>query len=598
MGEGLEETIKRKLYVPDTNVLVNNPYAIFLLSENDIPEDLLKDDYASFWNLVSKNGSRKRTPNNIFISDVVEKELNNIKDNEKKPLITRVSSRRALKVLEYIRAYGKNNGQSLISGIELSNGAMVWKDVYDEKKFEQEKIYNPTDDDRIIFSITNIIKNNKHLAKKTIFVSMDAHARSKAIDKNISTEEFRYEQIDEDDLYKGYFEKKVSLEQLSKINKIDQLKCGSFGTPEDLKPNQIIVFKASSTEKAFYVSDGPGKPARALNNYNKFIEDLIRSSDQSTMNPLEKKFSKENLAQMIETAELHHSKKQKLRDKLNKYSKSLWSEQYATLVKEILEKSDKRNFIPEFENYLSHKKNEKNIAKKEKRFDLAFNRSIIPKDLQKPYVELLLNPQIGVVSARGSQGTGKTYFAMECGLYLVNQGIYDRVTYITPLVSIGGELGFLPGKLDEKIAPWMQAFDDNIAEIFGADNPGIEAGQRKKLKSTIANYKDDIYSFDVATYIKGRTIKNQFVIFDEAHFFTRDQIKVLLGRMGDGSKAVFLGDPEQTRAGDVKPYLTEKTSGFVHLASKLPGKEPYYAHITLPDTCSQRSEVAKLANLL
>ncbi len=601
MQGGLDEKTT-KIYAPDTNVLVNNPYAVFLLSGNKIPEELLKEDYGAAWNLLSGKESPRDDPNHIFISDIVEKELNNIKDNDTKPPIIQFSSRRALRILEFIRSYG-----NILEGIKLPNSAIVWKDIHDEQAFSREKIFASTNDDRIIYGIHRVAELNKNSNAKIIFVSMDSNARSRAADKKISTEEFKYEQISDEELYTGYIEiKGVSQRDLERIQKYDVLQPGTFSKyfskekSFGLKSNQVVVFSASSTMNAYYISDGPGKPLRSLRRHDSFFNSILKSKSSAESLSEEEMVSFLGIRTIYESVRDNIAKKKRprLESRIENLAKAPDKQCYFKDAEFILKALNQSRLIPELEKYCANDNFEMNNANGLARFNIPFNKTVIPKNLQSAYVELLLNKEIGVLSVIGTQGTGKTYFAMECGLELIKRGVYERIKYITPLVSIGGELGFLPGGIPEKTAPWMEAFNDNLEEIFDVDNIALSPGQRKSIKSQICRLEDDVYSFDVATYIKGRTIKNRFVIIDEAHFFTRDQIKVLLGRIGRNSKVVFMGDPKQINAGNVRHYLTEKTSGLVHIVSKLPGASRLYAHITLPDSCSERSQVAKLANIL
>jgi len=199
---------------------------------------------------------------------------------------------------------------------------------------------------------------------------------------------------------------------------------------------------------------------------------------------------------------------------------------------------------------------------------------------QKFGLELLLNDDIKVVTLVGPAGTGKTLLALAVGMEKVlEQGAYNRLLVTRPVVPMGDDIGYLPGTKEEKLRPWMQPIYDNLEYLFSncADRADI-----------IKDYMyRDIFQMEALTYIRGRSIPNQFIICDEAQNLSPHMIKTLITRVGEGSKIVFTGDPEQID----HPYLDASSNGLTYLVEKLKSEE-ITGHVSLVK--GERSKVAEL----
>jgi len=201
---------------------------------------------------------------------------------------------------------------------------------------------------------------------------------------------------------------------------------------------------------------------------------------------------------------------------------------------------------------------------------------------QKFAIELLLNPQIKMVTLLGKAGSGKTLLALAAALELVyNQtGKYQRIIVARPTIPMGEDLGFLPGTKDEKLRPWMSPIYDNFEFLFsGVDEPSGNLVEELKIRGLL--------ELDALTYIRGRSIPNQFFICDEAQNLTPKQVKTLVTRMGEGSKLVLTGDPEQID----NPYLDSSSNGLTYVTEKFK-HEDLAGSVTLIK--SERSELAEL----
>lgn len=193
-------------------------------------------------------------------------------------------------------------------------------------------------------------------------------------------------------------------------------------------------------------------------------------------------------------------------------------------------------------------------------------------------MDAMMDDGIALVTMVGSAGTGKTLIALACALEkTVNQKKYRRIIVARPLVPMGKDVGYLPGSLEEKLEPWMQPIMDNLEFLF--DRVGTS------LKEFL---KKGIMEIEALSFIRGRTIPNQFVIIDEAQNLTPHEVKTILTRVGNNTKIVLTGDPYQIDT----PYLDKDSNGLVYAASRLLGN-PLVAHVTLKR--GVRSTLASLA---
>jgi phosphate starvation-inducible protein PhoH and related proteins len=152
---------------------------------------------------------------------------------------------------------------------------------------------------------------------------------------------------------------------------------------------------------------------------------------------------------------------------------------------------------------------------------------------QRSYLEKLVRDDLGLIFGVGPAGTGKTYLAVAVGAAELKAGKRERLVVARPAVEAGEKLGFLPGALEEKVDPYMLPIWDSLNEVLGAQ----EVDRRKERR--------DIEVAPLA-FMRGRTLKNAFVIIDEAQNATVPQMKMVLTRLGRGSRMVVTGDPSQT----------------------------------------------------
>jgi PhoH-like ATPase len=208
---------------------------------------------------------------------------------------------------------------------------------------------------------------------------------------------------------------------------------------------------------------------------------------------------------------------------------------------------------------------------------------IKPRNREQHFAfDALLDDRIKLVTLMGKAGTGKTLLAMAAGLKrVVNDREFRRLVVARPTISMGKELGFLPGSLEEKLAPWMQPIHDAL-EMLSDLNMGHDhrrSGDLMRSGSIVV---------EALSYIRGRSIANQFMIIDEAQNLTPLEAKTIITRVGNGTKIIFTGDPYQID----NPYVDSSSNGFNYVVSRF-RDQAIAAHIELQK--GERSELAELA---
>ena len=201
-------------------------------------------------------------------------------------------------------------------------------------------------------------------------------------------------------------------------------------------------------------------------------------------------------------------------------------------------------------------------------------------------MNLLMNPDIDLVTLTGTAGTGKTLLALAAGLaQVLDERRYTEIIMTRATVSVGEDIGFLPGTEEEKMGPWMGALDDNLE--FLAKGDGGNAGEwGRAATNELIRSRIKIKSMN---FMRGRTFLNKYVIIDEAQNLTPKQMKTLITRAGPGTKIICMGNLAQIDT----PYLTEGSSGLTYAVDRFKGW-PHSGHITLAR--GERSRLADFAS--
>ena len=221
---------------------------------------------------------------------------------------------------------------------------------------------------------------------------------------------------------------------------------------------------------------------------------------------------------------------------------------------------------------------------------------VMPRDVRQTFaLDLLTDPTVPCVSLMGMAGTGKTFLALAAGLEQVLEArAYRRLSVYRPLVAVGRqEIGYLPGDLDEKLSPWMAAVHDNLYSLFRRDDEhetfgaGGASNHRHVQEAVDALLERGQLEMAAITYLRGRSITDEYVIVDEAQNLELPTLKVILTRMAHGSKVVFCGDLSQVDNPYISPF-----GGMAALIEKLKGTA-LFGHVTMSK--GVRSPLAELA---
>jgi PhoH-like ATPase len=201
-------------------------------------------------------------------------------------------------------------------------------------------------------------------------------------------------------------------------------------------------------------------------------------------------------------------------------------------------------------------------------------------------MNLLMDPEVDFVTLTGTAGTGKTLMALASGLtQVLDDRRYTEIIMTRATVSVGEDIGFLPGTEEEKMGPWMGALDDNLEFLAKGDGGGAGEWGRAATNELIRS-RIKVKSMN---FMRGRTFLNKYVIIDEAQNLTPKQMKTLITRAGPGTKIICMGNLAQIDT----PYLTEGSSGLTFAVDKFKGW-PHGGHITLAR--GERSRLADFAS--
>jgi PhoH-like ATPase len=211
---------------------------------------------------------------------------------------------------------------------------------------------------------------------------------------------------------------------------------------------------------------------------------------------------------------------------------------------------------------------------------------IRPRNKEQHYAfDLLLNDDVKLVTLVGKAGTGKTLLAIAAGLQkTIEDGTFQKLLVSRPVFPLGRDIGFLPGNVEEKLNPWMQPIYDNVELLLG-----LSRSDKKEGRSYRELIDLGYIQIEALTYIRGRSIPNQYMIIDEAQNLTPHEVKTIITRVGDNTKIVLTGDPYQID----NPYIDASNNGLTTVVERFKG-EAIAGHVTLVK--GERSALAELAS--
>lgn len=553
----------------DTNVLIASPAALYILSGN--LDSLPVQEIGALESLVEKDLRVPGEPVDIFISSMVEHELDKLKIDFKKPPTVRRNATISSHILEMLRQSAALDGNRIHrEGAELGNGARVYVVPHDEELFLERNraLFSPNNDDRIVWDYRWLVDRIPALADDFVVVSIDHRVRSTAIDRELRAETFRWDHVpDFRQRYLGRVKLDLGPEQLDAIDTQ-----GFVEVPDtDLLPNQII-----NAGGHYFIHTRKGKiePCTHLTWVREALANQHELGDKSLAN-----YSYDDIDEREEVLQ-------------------------AALTSPNLSRKNKRRL----ENGFKHEQQFEDYKRKitaqstpKGLLGMEIWPDIDPYHEQQGMVELLANDDLNTIAIDGSGGSGKTLFSMLVGLLKVRDATYEGITYLAPMRSIHEDYGLVPGGKDEKIARHMKPAQNSLEKLFG-HNQRLTPHRLQQIRQAIQEErKNGSIVYDVVSDLRGDQLEHRWVIIDEAQLYTREEMRLLQGRMGKGSKFIYLGDPSQLGYAKSKEsqgvYLTTTNNGLVHLIDKLKGR-PGFGTIVLPKELVKRSAGAGLATLL
>lgn len=211
--------------------------------------------------------------------------------------------------------------------------------------------------------------------------------------------------------------------------------------------------------------------------------------------------------------------------------------------------------------------------------------NIAARNVQQTFaIDLIADSNIDLITLVGRAGTGKSLVALATAIELVlGKREYDKLIIYRPIQSVGNDVGYLPGTLAEKLAPWFQAIMDSFEMLFTSKAGG---DWKRELEMYV---KKGRIEMEAITYIRGRSIPNSIILIDEAQNLNKGEIKTILTRAGENTKIILTGDIDQIDRGD----LDATNNGLIHVVEKFKDSE-WAGHITF--TQGERSRLATLAS--
>ncbi|MCZ6729723.1 MAG: PhoH family protein, partial [SAR324 cluster bacterium] len=210
---------------------------------------------------------------------------------------------------------------------------------------------------------------------------------------------------------------------------------------------------------------------------------------------------------------------------------------------------------------------------------------VAPRNPQQALaLDILLDPDVSIVTLMGKAGTGKTLLALAAGLrMMLDDNTYSKLLVSRPIFPMGKDIGYLPGTAEEKLEPWMQPIFDNLEFLIGSP-----VSKHHPAKGYQALLDQGLINIEPLTYIRGRSIPHQFMIVDEAQNLTPHEIKTIITRVGEGTKIILTGDAYQID----NPYVDSISNGLSNVVERF--KElPLAGHVTLMR--GERSSLAEMA---
>jgi PhoH-like ATPase len=239
---------------------------------------------------------------------------------------------------------------------------------------------------------------------------------------------------------------------------------------------------------------------------------------------------------------------------------------------------------------------------------------ILPRNTEQQFLlDMLKDTNLSLVSVNGKAGSGKTLMSLAAALYgVLETQQYNKVLLLKPIVSMDNshDIGFLPGTMEEKLAPWMASYSDNIEVIMAGYLKDDTSSFKKKNKKGLTRKEEMSFEKDAAKinpmaelislgllevgslqHVRGRSLPNQYIILDECQNLGKNALRTIVTRLGEGSKIILLGDISQIDS----PYLDSRSNA-LSIVAEVFKSQSIAGHITLRK--SERSKLAEIASEL
>lgn len=212
-------------------------------------------------------------------------------------------------------------------------------------------------------------------------------------------------------------------------------------------------------------------------------------------------------------------------------------------------------------------------------------------DEQRMALELMLDPDVQLVTLVGKAGTGKTFLALAAAIGMLGRANYERILLSKPVVAMGADVGYLPGDFSAKMQPWMQSFFDNLDQLMTTDSSAKQKGASRDVKTWEYLFETNVLQIQGIHTIRGRSISKAFMVIDEAQNLTPHEVKTIITRAAIGTKIILCGDPYQVD----NHFLDSHTNGLVYAMERLKASNitgaVFFQH-------GERSPLAELAATL
>ena len=514
----------RKIYVLDTSVLLYDRTSIHNFHGND-----------------------------ILLPVITLDELDRFKDREG---TLGESARYVNRYLDGLRSRG-----SLSLGVYVEEHDVKIQIVdWGEDKSKQVGGFDMSKGDNRIILTAGVAKLN-HPDRRVAVVSKDINLRVKCDALGIEAQDYLRDRVvrDRESMYSGCLEVEVSDEVIDLFYSQGYLPSEVGG--EDLLPNQLVVLQSDTgTNKGAICTTSCKVPKLTVK---------MKQGNRGETDLLEDRSKISSSSRSLESSTT---------------SSSVLSSSSKESVSYTITEEDSLSIDSTEIDSLSIFNNINNRARKEGHAYLVPITSgiadvykVAPKSKeQKLALHLLTHPDVSLVTLTGIAGSGKTYLSLAAGLSGLYSGQYERIVVTRSIEPVGRDIGFLPGDIKEKMAPWMNPFIDNFRQLL-----------RDTTMFDMMLQKGQI-EISPVTFIRGRSISNSFLIVDEAQNLTVHELKTIITRVGKGSKVVLMGDVDQIDT----PYIDTLSNGLTVTIERFKGS-PIFGHTTLRS--GERSELATLA---